>query len=172
MGNHSASYRSFPLQLSLYSRWGFNSWRLFSGGGNNNGSVPIEGIGDATEDNGDGDDVVELNVLHSEEATCPSDNNDRSSLWLWLSALWDLYVVWLKQSPLLIKAITSGVLAMSGDMAAQCFEFQQEKRSGPFRRVRMPSITVTLMFFPAVFTVDRSMVDHALGGEGYICGQG
>lgn len=139
MGNHLASSHPFPPLSTRHIRRGFNSWRLFCGGGNNNGSVPIGGIGDATEDNGDGDDTVELNVLHIEEATCPSDNNGGSSSWSWLAGLWNLYVMWLKQSPLFIKAVTSGVLAMSGDMAAQCFEFQQNRRSGPFRRVRMPS---------------------------------
>lgn len=57
--------------------------------------------------------------------------------WVWLSALWGVYVVWLRTAPMVTKAVTSGVLAVTGDIAAQCFEYQQNERLGPALRVRV-----------------------------------
>lgn len=58
---------------------------------------------------------------------------------VWLSAMWGLYATSLRQSPMATKALTAGVLAVGGDIAAQCFEFKQSGRQGAFVKVRMKS---------------------------------
>ena len=123
------------------NRRAFGPW-IWGGGGNNNGSVPGWGNGDAFEDGGNGEECENVNVLYTEEATFTTDSSGpspkRSSFgpWSWLSALWEMYTVSLRQSPMLTKAVTSGVLALSGEIVAQYVEFQQKGRSGLVLLVR------------------------------------
>eukprot|EP00904_Undaria_pinnatifida_P006171 jgi/Undpi1/2684/HiC_scaffold_13.g06062.m1 len=77
--------------------------------------------------------------------------------WVWLSALWGLYAGWLKRSPLLTKAITSGVLALGGDTAAQCFEYHEQGGTGPFfkdtRRLLAVGVDSVFVTGPALHTL-------------------
>lgn len=79
------------------------------------------------------------NAKSSQRVECRPGSSDSGGgvflPWLWLSAWWGLYTVCLKQSPVVTKALTAGVLALGGDIAAQCFEFQQTGGTGSFAKV-------------------------------------
>lgn len=90
--------------------------------------------GDAMDGGDSRDGGADVNVCYNFRADYGSvpPKSSKFGPWVWLSALWGLYAVWLKQSPMLTKALTAGVLALGGDIAAQCFEFQQDGRPGAF----------------------------------------
>lgn len=134
-GAYRSALHASPLQ-------GLGGWGEGGGsGGGNNGTGSGVPEGDEIEGGGDGHGTVDVNAHAMDGAKSPADYGaippkcSAFGPWVWLSALWGLYAVWLKRSPMLTKALTSGVLALGGDTAAQCFEFQQKRGGGPFSPV-------------------------------------
>eukprot|EP00903_Cladosiphon_okamuranus_P008990 g8600.t1 len=158
------------------------------GGGGNNGTDGGVPSGDAMDEGGDSSDEAEAADAY---VCCSGSSSDGPSSaselrlpapkkspqfapWMWMSAMWGLYAVWLRQSPLVTKALTSGVLALGGDMAAQFFEFRQQAargRKGMFlkdtRRLLAVAIDSILITGPALHTLYgllERLIPTAAGG--------
>lgn len=139
--SRSALHASTPAGIGAW--WNGDG---FGGGGGNNGTDGGIPTGSGMDEGGDSgeDDVNVYGSSFRSSSDGPSEVGFRAPMstpfepWMWLSAMWGLYVAWLRRSPLLAKALTSGVLGLGGDMAAQFFEFQQQgggERKGPFVKV-------------------------------------
>lgn len=125
------------------------------GGGGNNGTYGGVPAGDAMD--GGGDRAADAYVCSSGGGSSSDGPSSAAELapkerppfapWLWFSAIWGLYVVWLKQSPLVTKAVTAGVLALGGDTAAQFFEFRQQAGGGR----KCSFFEVKVRFIPVVW---------------------
>lgn len=142
----AGTYRSALHASSLEGPGGWGDSSSGSGGGGNGTANGLPSGGEM--EGGDGEQgAVDVNAYvvtdaaKSPGAKYPADYGavppkcSGFGPWVWLSALWGLYALWLKRSPLVTKAITSGVLALGGDMATQCFEFHQKGGTGPFLKV-------------------------------------
>lgn len=148
----------------------------FWNGGGGNGTDSNVPLGDAMEDGGGGEysrGGVEVRYnqrdggINSQIANyVPAPNSTRLAPWLWLSALWGLYAVWLRQFPLVTKALTAGVLAFGGDAMAQFFEFQQNGRRGPLLKVTMQSMPVPSRML-SCSVGDVSVVDRVEAQRSY-----
>ena len=117
---------------------GTDGWGAMDGGGDGEGTSDVHvcssggGGGSSSSSSGDGP------AWAAESPSLQAQNGAQLAPLVWLSAMWGLYAVWLRRSPLLTKALTSGALALSGDMAAQFFEFRQQEgseRKGLFLKV-------------------------------------
>lgn len=149
--SRSSLHASAPAGIGIGAWWDGGSFGFVGGGGGGNngtdGGVPG---GDAMDEGGDSTDRAAHAYVCSSGGDGPSSAAELRFLapmksppfapWMWLSAMWGLYAVWLRQSPLVTKALTSGALALGGDMAAQFFEFRQQAVDGkktPFLKVRV-----------------------------------
>lgn len=149
----AGTYRSALHASSVKGAVGWGDSSSGGGGGGKNGTG--NGLPGGSEmEGGDGEQgAVDVNayfVTDGAKPPAPKSLADCGAVppkcsgfgpWVWLSALWGLYAGWLKRSPLLTKAITSGVLALGGDTAAQCFEYHEQGGTGPFFKV--------CVFFPS-----------------------
>ena len=159
--SRSSLYASAPAGIGIGAWWDGGSFG--GGGGGNNGTDGGVPGGDAMDEEGDSGEGAESYVCSS-GSDGPSSAAELGFLarkesppfapWVWLSAVWGLYAVLLRQSPLVTKALTSGVLALGGDMAAQFFEFRQQVaggRKGPFLKVRAaPKLSIRSQYFAFV----------------------
>ncbi|CAN0033251.1 unnamed protein product [Ectocarpus sp. 12 AP-2014] len=157
------------------------------GGGGNNGTNGGASAGGAMGEGDDGERASDMSACSTQhrdrgDGACPTVDmsggaSKKSALfgpWVWLSAMWGMYAAWLRRSPLVAKAVTSGVLALSGDMAAQFFEFQQKAESGsrgPFLKntrrltaVAIDSILITGPALHALYGLLEYLIPTAAGG--------
>lgn len=140
----AGAYRSAVHLVHASPLQGLGGWGEGGGnGGGNNGTDSGVPRGDEKEGEGGGEQgAVDVNAHVMDDANPnPAEYGavppkcSAFGPWVWMSALWGFYAVWLRRAPMLTKALTSGALALGGDTAAQCFEFQEKKRGGPFLQV-------------------------------------
>lgn len=87
-------------------------------------------MGDGEGDNGNGGvsgiPWGSTRDIHSPpECVQPLQGSLGALPWMWFSALWTFYMIWLEKYPLVTKAMTAGLLALGGDLVAQCFEYRR-----------------------------------------------
>ena len=139
----AGAYRSAVHLVHASPLQGLGGWGEGggSGGGNNGTDSGVPG-GDEMDGEGGGEQgAVDVNTHVMGDAKPPAECSavppqcSAFGPWVWMSALWGFYAVWLRRSPMLTKALTSGALALGGDTAAQFFEFQEKRRGGAFIQV-------------------------------------
>eukprot|EP00752_Nemacystus_decipiens_P015996 g14301.t1 len=185
--SRSSLYASAPAGIGIGTWWDGGSFGGGGWGGGNNGTDGGVPGGDAMDEEGDGGEAADAYVCSSGSGSDGPNPSSATDLrfpqpkkimplapWVWFSAVWGLYAVLLRQSPLLTKALTSGVLALGGDMAAQFFEFRQQTvcgEKGPFlkdtRRLLAVAIDSILITGPALHTlygILERLIPTAAGG--------
>ncbi|CBN75087.1 conserved unknown protein [Ectocarpus siliculosus] len=168
--SRSAIHASTPEGVGAWWNGSSSAGGGAGGGGGNNGTDGGASAGGAMGEGDDAKGASDMNACstqHRDRGERASSTVDMSGgepkksasfgPWVWLSAMWGMYAAWLRRSPLVAKAVTSGVLGLSGDMAAQFFEFQQKAESGrrgPFlknnRRLTAVAIDSILITGPAL----------------------
>lgn len=173
--SRSSIHASAPAGIGIGTWWDGGSFG--GGGGGNNGTDGGVPAGDAMDEGDSSEEAADAYVCSSTSGSDrPSSAAELRFLapkkspqfvpWMWLSMMWGLYAVWLRQSPLATKALTSGVLALGGDMAAQFFEFRQQAasgRKGLFLKVRAVAVAHAVEVFVGYLCFGRlCVVDDAV----------
>lgn len=134
------------------------------GNGTDNGASSESWMGDGEGDNGGGNGRVSgipsssTRDIHSPPGGVQPLKGSLGLLpWMWVSALWTFYLIWLEKFPLMTKAMTAGFLALGGDLVAQCFEYRRGDSKDPPGKVTNYDIVQYCTAACILYLLNRSL---------------